>query len=50
MNFERLTCGWRMRIGKVVIVWGRDNKRKYRFERGYIGWFLYCGRLIIGKL
>ena len=50
MSFERLTCGWRMRIGRLAIVWGRYNLRRYRLLRGYTGWALHIGRLVVGTL
>ena len=48
MSFERTVGDWRLRIGNIRACWNRNIERKYKLYRGYSGWVISCGRLMIG--
>lgn len=50
MNFERKNSGWVLVVGNVRICYNRNIESKYKLYRGYSGWVLSCGRIIIGTL
>lgn len=50
MNFERKNSGWVLNIDSIRFCYNRNIESKWKLYRGYSGWVISCGRLIIGTL